>query len=69
MLLRVAAAARRLQERVLPTDSPVTSQILDLASRYVFVDSGKAVRELGYRVESVDAGIAAALAELAESRG
>ena len=67
-LLRIAAAARRWHERLGTPDSPVTSQILDLASRYVFVDSGKAVHELGYRVESVDAGIAAALAELTNAR-
>ncbi len=64
-VVRVAACARRWQERLLGCRSPLTSEILTLATRFVFVTSAKAERELGYRPEPVDAGIRAALAELA----
>jgi dihydroflavonol-4-reductase len=63
-LVVAAARLRRLQERCLPVESTVTSEILRLATRFVFVSSRKAEQELGYRAESVSPGIAAALAEL-----
>ena len=63
-LVAAAARLRRLQERCGGGDSAVTSEILRLATRFVFVSSQKAERELGYRVEPVSPGIAAALAEL-----
>ncbi|MCA8965063.1 MAG: NAD-dependent epimerase/dehydratase family protein [Planctomycetes bacterium] len=65
MLVQLAAGARRLQELSFGTDSPLTSEILKLATRFVFVSSAKAEHELGYRCETVDDGIRAALAELA----
>ena len=64
-VVRVAACARRWQERLVGCRSPLTSEILTLATRFVFVTSAKAERELGYRPEPVDTGIRAALAELA----
>lgn len=63
-LVRGAATALRAKERLLGSRPPVTSEILQLASRLLWYSSAKAERELGWRAGSVDAGIAAAWREL-----
>ena len=67
-VVRAAAFAMRCKERGLGSRAPVTSEILALASRWLWVASGKAERELGWRAGSVDGGIAAAFAELQASQ-
>ena len=64
--LAVLAGARalRLKERLLGSKPPVTSQILQLAARYMWYSSSKADRELDWRAGPVDPGIAAAWAQL-----
>ncbi len=65
-----AAAALGCKERLFGSRPPLTRDVLALAGRFVWCSSAKAERELGYRTEPVDGGIAAALAELrgADSR-
>ncbi len=67
-LVRAAAFALRCKERLVGSRVPVTSEILALAARWLWFSSAKAERELAWRAGSVDAGIAAAFAEL-QARG
>ncbi len=66
-LLGAAARALHWKERWLGSGGPVTSQILQLADRFLWFSSAKAARELGWRAGSVDAGIAAACRELQQA--
>ncbi|MCA8973678.1 MAG: NAD-dependent epimerase/dehydratase family protein [Planctomycetes bacterium] len=63
-LVRIAATLLGAKERVLGSRPPVTSDILRLAPLFHWYSSAKAERELGYVRGPVDAGIAAAVAEL-----
>ena len=63
-LVAAAARALRWKERLLGSKSPVTSEILLLAGRFLWFSSAKAERELGWRAASVDVGIEAAWREL-----
>ncbi len=63
-LVERAADALALKERLFGSRPPVTSQILRLASRFLWYSSEKAARELDWRAGSVDNGIAAAWREL-----
>ncbi|MEC7725884.1 MAG: NAD-dependent epimerase/dehydratase family protein [Planctomycetota bacterium] len=63
-LVRAGALALRVKERCLGSRPPVTSQILQLAARYMWYSSEKAARELDWRAGPVDAGIAAAWAQI-----
>ena len=63
-LVLAGARALRLKERLLGAKPPVTSQILQLAARYMWYSSAKADRELDWRAGPVDPGIAAAWAQL-----
>lgn len=63
-LLRAAARALRVKERLFGSRPPVTSEVLQLAGRFLWYSSAKAERELGWRAGSVDAGIRAAWNEL-----
>ena len=58
------ARALRLKERVLGSRPPVTSQILQLAARYMWYSSAKADRELDWRAGPLDPGIQAAWDQL-----
>ncbi len=58
------ARALRLKERWLGSRPPVTSDLLQIAGRFLWCRSDKAERELGFHPGSVDAGIAAAWREL-----
>lgn len=66
-VVRVAAAALGLKERLLGSRLPLTSEILRLAPRFLWYSSAKAERELGWRAGRVDPGIAAAAADLPPS--
>lgn len=59
-LLRAGAHALRLKERLLGSRPPVTSQVMDLAARYMWYSSAKADRELDWRAGAVDPGIRSA---------
>jgi dihydroflavonol-4-reductase len=63
-LVRAAAVALGWKERWLGSKPPLTSEILQLASRFQWCTSAKADAELGWRAGSVDDGIAAAWGEL-----
>ena len=63
-LLRAAVRAMRLKERWFGSRPPVTSDVLQLAQRFLWYSSQKAERELGWRAGPVDAGIDAAWREL-----
>lgn len=63
-LLRVAARALRMKERLLGSTSPITSDIVQLAALHMWYSSAKADRELDWRAGSVDAGIEAAWREI-----
>jgi dihydroflavonol-4-reductase len=67
-LVLAGACALRLKERCFGSRPPVTSQILQLAARYMHYSSEKADRELDWRAGSVDPGIAAAWAQLQAAR-
>ena len=54
----------RLKERWFGSRPPVTSDVLQLAQRFLWYSSQKAERELGWRAGPVDAGIDAAWREL-----
>ncbi len=60
-LVRTASATLGMKERLLGSGrGPVTSEILALAPRFLWMSSRKAVQELGFRPSSVDPGIRAA---------
>lgn len=63
-VVRAAARALRWKERWFGSRPPLTSEVLQLAGRFLWYRSDKAERELGWRAGSVDPGIAAALGEL-----
>lgn len=63
-LLRVAARALRMKERLLGSKSPITSEIVQLAGLHMWYSSAKADRELDWRAGSVDVGMAAAWREI-----
>ncbi|MFN9333935.1 MAG: hypothetical protein ACK6D1_15215, partial [Planctomycetota bacterium] len=63
-LVRTAATALRWWERCRGSRPPLTSDVLTLATKFLWYDAGKAARELGWRAGPVDAGIAAAWREL-----
>jgi dihydroflavonol-4-reductase len=63
-IVRLAAAALAVKERLLGSRPPLTSEILRLAPRFLWYSSQKAERELGWRAGPVDAGIQAAFDEL-----
>lgn len=63
-VVRAAARALRWKERWFGSRPPLTSEVLQLAGRFLWYRSDKAERELGWRAGSVDAGIAAAWREL-----
>lgn len=63
-LVLIAARALRMKERWLGSRPPVTSDLLQIAGRFLWCRSDKAERELGWRSQPVDAGIAAAWREL-----
>lgn len=63
-LLHLATRWLHWRERHFGSRPPLTSQIVQLASRFSWVSSEKAARELDWRAGSVDAGIAAAFADL-----
>ena len=63
-LVGAAARALRLKERFFGSRPPMTSEVLQLAGRFLWYSSAKAERELGWRPGPVDAGIAAAWREL-----
>ncbi len=65
-IVRAAAGALAAKERWFGCRGPLTSEILRLAPRFLWFSSAKAERELGYRPQPVDAGIAAACDELRE---
>lgn len=67
-LVRGAARALRAIEAVRGSRSPLTSDVLALAPRFLWCSSEKARRELGYEPQSVDPGIAAAVDELRARR-
>jgi len=63
-LLRASARALRLKERVFGSRPPVTSEIVQVAARYMWYSSAKADRELDWRAGPVDPGIRAAWAQI-----
>ena len=63
-LVLAGARALRIKERVLGSRPPVTSQILQLAARYMWYSSAKADRELDWRAGPLDPGIQAAWDQL-----
>src|SRR5262245_60096934 len=63
-LVRAAARALRVVERVRGSRPPLTSEVLTLSARWLWYSSQKAIDELGYRPGPVDAGIRAAAAAL-----
>lgn len=63
-MVGAAARALRLKERFFGSRPPMTSEVLQLAGRFLWYSSAKAERELGWRPGPVDAGIAAAWREL-----
>ena len=63
-LVRAGACAMRLKERLVGSRPPVTSQVLDLAARYMWYSSAKADRELDWRAGPVAPGIAAAWSQI-----
>ncbi len=68
-VVRSAAAMVRALETVRGSTPPLTSEILRIATRYLWYSSAKAEAELGYRPGPVDPGIHAALAEVRASAG
>lgn len=67
-LVRAAAIALAMKERLFGCRGPLTSEVLRLAARFLWYSSAKAQRELGWAPGPVDAGIAAACDELRERR-
>lgn len=67
-LVRGAAAIWRAKEALFGSREPLTSEILALASRFLWFSSAKAERELGWRAGPVDPGIAAAWRELQQGQ-
>ena len=65
--VRLAAGALRLKERLLGSKPPVTSEILQLAARYLWFSSARAEAELGYVAKPFDDGVRAAWRELAST--
>jgi dihydroflavonol-4-reductase len=63
-LLGLAATVLWRKERWFGSKPPLTSQVVDLSRRFLWVSSDKAERELGWRAGSVDKGIEAAWHEL-----
>lgn len=63
-MVGAAARALRLKERFFGSRPPMTSEVLQLAGRFLWYSSAKAERELGWRPGPVDTGIAAAWREL-----
>jgi hypothetical protein len=63
-----AARALRLKERWLGSRPPVTSDVLQIAARFLWVDSDKAARELGWRAGPFEPGLHAAWRELHPER-
>jgi len=63
-LLQAATHLLRLKERVLGSRAPITSEILRMATLYMWYSSDKADRELDWRAGSVDAGIESAWRQL-----
>jgi dihydroflavonol-4-reductase len=63
-LVLATARALRLKERWLGSRAPLTSDLLQIAGRFLWCRSDKAARELGWHSKPVDAGIAAAWREL-----
>lgn len=61
LLVRAAARALAAKERCFGSRPPVTSEILRLATRFLWFSSKKAERELGWTAGPVDPGIDAAL--------
>lgn len=66
LFVRAAANALAVKETLFGCRGPLTSEVLRLTARFLWYSSGKAQRELGWTAGSVDAGIAAACAELRE---
>ena len=67
-LVLTAARALRLKERWLGSRPPVTSDVLQIAARFLWVDSDKAARELGWRAGPFEPGLHAAWRELHPER-
>lgn len=65
-LLRMAVHLLRAKERLLGSRSPITSQIVQLATIYMWYSSAKADRELDWRAGPVAPGIEAAWREIAD---
>ncbi|HZN40536.1 MAG TPA: NAD-dependent epimerase/dehydratase family protein [Planctomycetota bacterium] len=63
-LVRAAARAMAMKERVFGSKPPLTSEVLRLAPRFLWFSSKKAEDELAWRPGSVDVGIAAAWREM-----
>jgi len=63
-LLAAAARLLRLKEQLLGSNPPFTSEVLRLATLYMWYSSDKADQELDWRAGSVDAGIEAAWRDL-----
>lgn len=61
-LVRTAAAMATAWEMVRPIRSPVTAQVLRLATRFMWYSSEKAANELGYSARPVEHGFRDALA-------
>ncbi|MFK7739934.1 MAG: NAD-dependent epimerase/dehydratase family protein [Planctomycetota bacterium] len=64
LALGFLARALRCKERVFGSKHPLTSEILQLATRHLWYSSDKAERDLDWRAGPVDPGIAAAFADL-----
>jgi dihydroflavonol-4-reductase len=67
-LVLAAARALRLKERWLGSRPPVTSDVLQIAARFLWFDSNKAARELGWRAGPFEPGLLAAWRELHPDR-
>jgi dihydroflavonol-4-reductase len=63
-MVLAAARALRLKERWLGSRPPVTSDVLQIAARFLWFDSSKAARELGWRAGPLEPGLLAAWREL-----
>lgn len=66
VFVRTAARALATKERWFGSSGPLTSEVLQLAARFLWFSSKKAATELGWNPGSVDAGIAEAWRELRE---
>ena len=67
-LVRIAARALQMKERLFGSKPPVTSEIARLAGVHMWYSSQKAERELDWRAGSVDEGIQAAWNEIQAAR-